>query len=201
MMRMPPLETERLIIRPFTLYDLDDVHRLLDVDLASADFGAEGALTGEERQHWLQWTVMNYEALAKLYQPPYGDRAVTLRQTGEVIGACGYVPCLAPFGQLPSLRGGSDDAVEHLSSTEFGLFYAFSPAYQRQGYATEASRALIEFAFTQLNLRRIVATTTYDNPASMAVMRKVGMQIEKNPYPDPFWFQVVGFLENRSALF
>jgi hypothetical protein len=34
----------------------------------------------------------------------------------------------------------------------------------------------------------------------MAVMRKVGMQIEKNPFPDPPWFQVVGFLENRSAL-
>ncbi|MFL5588380.1 MAG: GNAT family N-acetyltransferase, partial [Ktedonobacteraceae bacterium] len=89
----------------------------------------------------------------------------------------------------------------HLNSPEFGLFYAFSPAYQRQGYATEATRALIEFAFTQLNLRRIVATTTYENAASMAVMRKVGMQIEKNPYPDPSWFQVVGFLENRPTLF
>ena len=28
-----------------------------------------------------------------------------------------------------------------------------------------------------------------------------GMQIEKNPYPDPPWFQVVGFLESGSALF
>ncbi|HEY6409649.1 MAG TPA: GNAT family protein, partial [Ktedonobacteraceae bacterium] len=106
MMSMRPLETERLIVRPFTMDDLDVVHQLLDVDLREAGFGTEGAVSREERQRWLRWMVMNYEELAKLYQPPYGDRAVTLKQTGQVVGACGYVPCLAPFGQLPSLRGG-----------------------------------------------------------------------------------------------
>lgn len=54
MMRVPPLETERLIIRPFTLDDLDAVHQLLDVDLRDADFGNEGATTRDERQKWLQ---------------------------------------------------------------------------------------------------------------------------------------------------
>ena len=54
-----------------------------------------------------------------------------------------------------------------------------------------------DYAFGQLNLRRIVATTTYDNAASMGVMRKLGMRIEKNPYEEPRWFQVVGILEHR----
>jgi len=201
MMGVPPLETERLIVRPFTMDDLDDVHQLLDVDLHDADFGSEGAVTRDERQQWLRWTVMSYEELAKLYQPPYGERAVTLKQTGQVIGACGYVPCFAPFGQLPLFRSGStdtaDSVAERLFTAEFGLFYAFSPAFQRQGYATEATRALIDFAFGQLNLRRIVATTMYDNAASMGVMRKLGMRIERNPFADPPWFQVVGVLENR----
>jgi [ribosomal protein S5]-alanine N-acetyltransferase len=198
MMRVPFLETERLIIRPFTVDDLDDVHRLLDVDLHDADFGNEGATTRDERLQWLRWTVMNYEELAKLYQPPYGERAVTLKQTGQFIGACGYVPCFAPFGQLPVLRSGStDSAAERLFTAEFGLFYAFSPAFQRQGYATEATRALIDFAFAQLHLRRIVATTMSDNAASVGVMRKLGMRIERNPRDDPPWFQVVGVLENR----
>src|SRR5205085_7665200 len=93
----------------------------------------------------------------------------------------------------------SQDAVSHFNLPEFGLYYALSPAYQRQGYATEATRALIDYAFTQLALKRIVATTTNENVASIAVMRKVGMRIEKNPYPDPPWFQVVGVLENRPA--
>jgi ribosomal-protein-alanine N-acetyltransferase len=201
MMRVPLLETERLIVRPFTLDDLDDVHQLLDVDLHDADFGSEGAVTRDERQKWLEWTVMSYEELAKLYQPPYGERAVALKETGQVIGACGYVPCFAPFGQLPVFRSGStddaDSVAERLSTAEFGLFYAFSPAFQRRGYATEATRALIDFAFGQLNLKRIVATTMYDNAASMGVMRKLGMRIERNPFADPPWFQVVGVLENR----
>ena len=193
---MPPLQTEHLLIRPFTINDLDDIHQLLDIDLAAANFGTEGATSRDERQKWLQWTVMNYEELAKLYQPPYGDRAVTLEQTGQMIGACGYVPSFGPFEQLPSFHPTIDNAIERLCTPEFGLFYAFSPAFQRKGYATEAARALVDYAFTQLHVQRIVATTTHDNAASMGVMRKLGMRIEKNPLSDPPWFQVVGILVN-----
>ncbi len=30
-------------------------------------------------------------------------------------------------------------------------------------------------------------------------MRKLGMRIEKNPYPEPAWFQVAGILEGQAA--
>ena len=73
------------------------------------------------------------------------------------------------------------------------------PGYRARRWVVEATQALINYAFTQLQLKRIVATTTYENVASMGVMRKVGMRIEKNPYPDPPWFQVVGILENGPA--
>lgn len=198
-MRIPPLETERLVIRPFTIDDLDAIHQLLDIDLITADFGTEGATTRHEREQWLQWTISSYEALAKLYQPPYGDRAIVLKQTQQVIGACGFVPSFGPFDQLPSLSSNEQGTSVHLNSPEFGLFYALSPNYQRQGYATEAAKTLINYAFKQLNLQRIVATTTCENEASIGVMRNVGMLIEKNPYPDPPWFQVVGMLENSPA--
>jgi RimJ/RimL family protein N-acetyltransferase len=194
-MLVPPLETERLLIRAFRLEDLDVIHHILDIELGTADFGSEQAKTRGERERWLRWTVLSYDELARLYQPPYGDRAVVLKSTQQVIGACGFVPSLGPFGYLPSLRAASQDA--HLYSPEFGLYYALSPAYQRQGYATQAAQALINYAFTQLHLKRIVATTTYENVASIGVMRKVGMRIEKNPSPDPPGFQVVGILENR----
>jgi len=81
------------------------------------------------------------------------------------------------------------------SSPEFGLFWAISSAYQRQGFATEAARAMIEYAFQHLRLRRVVATTEYDNLASIGVMRRLGMRIERNPLPEPPWLQVVGVLE------
>ena len=196
-MRMRPLETDRLVIRPFVMDDLDAIHRILAIALAEAETGTEGAKTREERASWLQWTVLAYEALARLHQPPYGDRALALRGTREVVGACGYVPCLAPFDQIPALRLSTDPTPTHMS-TEFGLYWAISPAHQRRGYATEAAHAMIAYAFAELGLARVVATTSYDNAPSIGVMRKVGMQIERNPYPDPPWFQVVGVLHHPS---
>ena len=199
-MRMPPLETPRLIIRPLILDDLDAVHRILDVELRDADFGNEAAKSLDERRQWLQWTVMGYEQLAKLHQPPYGERAIVLRQSNRVIGACGFVPCLNPFEQLPSLSRGGPIGPSGRTSTEFGLFYAVAPAHQRRGVAAEAAKAMVDYAFRTLHLGRVIATTTRDNVASMGVMRHLGMRIEENPYPDPPWLQVVGIIDNKALL-
>jgi RimJ/RimL family protein N-acetyltransferase len=71
------------------------------------------------------------------------------------------------------------------------------PDLRRRGYATEAARALVEFAFGPMRLARIVATTERDNVASLAVMRHLGMRIHENARAEPDWFQVVGIAENR----
>jgi ribosomal-protein-alanine N-acetyltransferase len=193
-MRMPALETERLLVREFGRDDLAAMYQLLDIDLTDAGWGELGG-TLDERQRWLEWTVLNYEQLARLRQPPYGDRAIVLQRTGEIVGACGLVPCLAPFDQIPTLRAVAETAQPRGSTAEVGLFWAIAPAHQRQGYATEAARALVAHAFSALTLQRIIATTDYSNRASIAVMRKLGMRLERNPLPDPPWLQIVGVLE------
>ena len=198
MAHMPTLETPRLVIRPFFLDDLQPIHRLLDVELREAELGTAGVQTLRERAQWLQWTVLNYTQLAILYQPPYGERAVVHKHTGQLIGACGFVPCLNAFEQLPAFCPNPHPSRPWLATPEFGLFYAISPAFQGQGYATEAARAMVDYAFQHLRLKRMVATTTYDNTASMGVMRKLGMRIERNPYPEPPWLQIVGVLENNA---
>lgn len=197
-MHMPILETTRLRIRPFALDDLEVIHRILDVDLATAEFGSEGAQSRAKRERWLHWTVLNYEALARLYQPPYGDRAIVLEASGHLIGAVGFVPSFGPFGQLSAFSPSSEVPRPSLNSTEFGLFYALEPDCQRQGYATEAARAMIGYAFAHLKVGRVIATTTYDNAASIRVMEKLGMRIERNPLPNPPWFQVVGVSEQSG---
>ncbi len=194
MTEMPTLQTERMLIRPFVMEDLQDVHRLLDIELAEADLGTDKAETVADRARWLQWSVLNYSQLAMLHQPPYGDRAVVLKSTDQLIGACGFVPCLNAFEQLPSFASTEKPVGPGRYSAEFGLFYAISPTHRRHGYATEAAQALVEYAFRHLGLKRIVATTSYDNPASTGVMHKLGMRIEKNPLPEPAWLQVVGVL-------
>jgi RimJ/RimL family protein N-acetyltransferase len=97
---------------------------------------------------------------------------------------------------LPSFGDVAGSAAARRSTPEVGLFWALSFEGRGHGYATEAARGLIDYAFSALNLRRIIATTDHANFASIAVMRRVGMRIEKNPYPDPPWLQVVGILEN-----
>jgi RimJ/RimL family protein N-acetyltransferase len=50
-------------------------------------------------------------------------------------------------------------------------------------------------AFATLCLARIVATTEQDNLASAAVMRRIGMTVETNPFPEPGYFQTMGWLD------
>jgi RimJ/RimL family protein N-acetyltransferase len=193
---MAALETTRLLIRPLALEDLNAVYELLDVDLRDAKLGSEKAHSLEERREWLEWTVMSYTQYARLFQPPYGERAVVLRRTGELLGLVGYVPCLNVFEQLPGFADAVVSPERAGATAEVGLFYAIRPAHQRQGYAAEAAQAMIDYAFQQLRLKRIVATTSYDNAGSLGVMRRLGMRIETNPYLDPPWLQAVGVLEN-----
>jgi len=190
---MPVLVTERLEIRPFVMDDLADIHRIMDLEAKMEPQSID------ERRSWLEWTIRSYTALQKLYQAPYGDRAVVLRETGELIGACGLVQLVGPFGLLPSFNHNQMPAGEVRFTTEMGLFWALGSAFRGHGYATEAARALIAFAFNELNMARLVATTEYENQASLNVMRRLGMRIETNPYPEPEWFQVVGVIDHPGA--
>jgi [ribosomal protein S5]-alanine N-acetyltransferase len=73
-----------------------------------------------------------------------------------------------------------------------------SPAMQGRGLATEAARALVSVVFDVLKVGRIMAGTEYDDFASIALMRKLGMRIERNPFPSPAWFQVTGVLQKEG---
>jgi RimJ/RimL family protein N-acetyltransferase len=173
-MSQATIETNRLIIRTFILDDLPAIHRILD-----QTFG-DGSKVDEptallERRSWLQWSILNQEWLPKLRQPPYGDRAITLKTTGAVIGAIGYVPLLDAYEQIPELRVSA--SVGKYNIIEFGLFWVIDHLHQRQGYATEAAQAMIEYAFKHLRLKRIIANTENGNVASQGVMRKIGMKL------------------------
>jgi RimJ/RimL family protein N-acetyltransferase len=187
------LESRRLIIRPFVTDDLFTIHRILDQTFGDGKNSDNGAAL-EERRSWLQWSILNQEWFTRMHQPPFGDRAITLKTSGELIGAVGYVPLLDPFDQIPGLI--SKASPSGFNTAQLGLFWAIDPQYQRRGYASEAARAMIEHAFGSLRLNCILATTEHSNLASQGVMRKVGMRLTYNPLPEPHWLQVVGVLEN-----
>lgn len=98
------------------------------------------------------------EALALFREKSIGFAAV-LRESGKVIGHM-------VFHQLPG---------EEPGIYEIGWF--FNRAYWRQGYAYEASRALLEYGFQVLGLHKICAETI-DPVISPALMEKLGMTRE-----------------------
>lgn len=54
--------------------------------------------------------------------------------------------------------------------------YSVLPAYRRQGYASEAVRALIHWTLAQPGVSRIVAACSADNTPSVRILEKIGMQ-------------------------
>jgi ribosomal-protein-alanine N-acetyltransferase len=184
---MRPLETDRLVIRPFVLDDATVFRRLLEEAFGHGSYGTE-----DTTRVLLEYNVIADKAHDALHQTPYGDRAIVLKSSGTLIGAVGFAPCLAPFGRLSSFGG-----TPHRTS-EVGLFWALFPNHWGNGYATEAARAMVAYAFNELKLARIVATTENDNLRSIAVMKRLGMTIERNPLDEPHWFQTLGVLVNPA---
>jgi [ribosomal protein S5]-alanine N-acetyltransferase len=184
---MRTLDTARLHIRAFVLADGETYSRLLDEAFGAGSYGSS-----DEKRIVFDYQVAADAGMALLHQPPYGDRAIVLRDSDEVVGSVGFAPCLMPFGQLPSF-----EATDRFTS-EIGLFWALFPEHQGQGYATEAAAAMVAYAFDELRLRRIVATTEHDNTRSISVMRRLGMRLERNPQNEPHWFQTVGILDHPT---
>ena len=84
---------------------------------------------------------------------------LAVTRDGVLIGNCG----------VRKLDGGSFDA-------EYGCELA--PAAWGRGYAEEASRALLSFAFASLNVRSIVANTTRGNSQAIALASRLGFREE-----------------------
>ena len=128
------LSTERLIIRPFVSSDLESIHRILN-----AAFGAGDPL--EQVSSWLDWNALSARWLPAMRQPPYGDRAVALRATGQVIGAAGFVPMLMPFDQIPELAREPGAGSSGRMTPEVGLLWAIDPPLQGKAMGPKRGRA------------------------------------------------------------
>ena len=179
------LETSRLQIRPLEEADLS---AYTDIVAATAE-----SVNHAPAERLFEWYKAGAAVQAMLCQPPYGDRAVVSKSTNILVGLVGFVPCLDFFALIPEL---GICGPANVKTPEVGLFYATHPDHRRKGYATEAASALIAYAFQSLSLRRVIATTSYDNHGSQGVMRNIGMRICRNPHKDPEWLQIVGVLEN-----
>jgi hypothetical protein len=90
-----------------------------------------GSLLTRRSARWLDWTIADNEQGALAHQPPYGEYAIDLVETGQLVGLVGVVPSLMPFG-LPGYRNCGTESTP-FAVPEVGLFWAIGTAHQRRG--------------------------------------------------------------------
>ena len=148
------LTTERLILREFVESDWPAVLAYQSDPLYLRYYHWTGRTEAEVREFIQMFLNQQQQQPRIKFQ-----LAVTLRAEGRLIGNCG-------------IRKKSADAHEG------DIGYEFAPAYWGQGYATEATRAIVAFGFNELRLHRIWSWCIAENVGSFRVMEKVGMQRE-----------------------
>jgi RimJ/RimL family protein N-acetyltransferase len=142
--------TERLLLRPSWPEDAGELHQ------AIAD---EGIVRNLARAPWPYTAEDAVRSATEEHDAHFPSFLMMLRTNGapRLIGACG----------IGSLNG------------EPELGYWIGRPYWGLGFATEASRAVIEIAKT-IGHRKLVASHFTDNPASGNVLRKLGFQSTGN---------------------
>lgn len=148
------IETPRLIIREFTMSDVDDLAYILNKPEVM-HFSRTGAISTEETAIKIKSYINSYQ------QHGYGKWAVIHRNTGKLIGYCGI-------------------AIEQIDNNlENELGYRFDPDFWHQGFATEAVSSCINYAFDTLNLEYLLGIVEPENTASVRVLQKIGMEFVK----------------------
>lgn len=106
---------------------------------------------------------------ARIENQGWSFSAVELRESGVFIGMAGLQVPAPPHPYLPCVEVG----------------WRLARASWGKGYATEAARRALRFAFEDLNLQEVVATTAQHNVRSSAVMERLGMSGPEGPFIHP----------------
>ena len=146
------LETERLTLRQWTASDI-------------AAFGAMSA--NPEVMRYFPATLTPEQSMplaislqSEIAQQGWGLWAVALKKTNEFIGFTGLrhqtgnIP-LSPFMEIA---------------------WRLDEGFWHQGYASEAARAALSFAFSELRAPAVLAFTARTNSPSIALMKRIGMR-------------------------
>jgi len=151
------LRGERIVVREWHLEEVDGMHRWYG-DPAVRKFLSFGADSKEESAKHLRDTVVPAQI-----QHPRTEYylAIELTETGHTVGDVGFewrAPGIAEIG------------------------YFLEPAAWGQGYATEAAKLVIRYAFA-LGARAVIAMCDENNTASERVMQRCGLR--QQPSNDP----------------
>ncbi|WP_339049636.1 GNAT family N-acetyltransferase [Rickettsiella endosymbiont of Xylota segnis] len=152
------LKTKRLILRTWKEQDLDSMSAINQDPLVCEFLPKIGDRVATK--NLIQLFNNHYEKYG------FTAYAMELRSNGKFIGFVGLL--------IPSIEAHFTPAVE--------IAWRLGFQHWGKGYATEAAKAVIDFAFTTLKLEEVVSFTAENNIRSRRVMEKIGMH--HNPQDD-----------------
>ena len=148
---LPILSTERLILRPVTLDDAEDMFTYGSNDNVTKYVLWNTHESIEDSKGFIEMVLETYK------MHPFYHWGIEFE--GKFIGTIDYVML-----------------QEHNKVGEIG--YVLAEEYWNKGIVTEAARKVIDFGFNELGLVRIQARCFTENIGSFRVMEKTGMTHE-----------------------
>ena len=140
-------ETERLILRNYTMDDVPAVHEYFSNEEVS-----------RYEDFWPQTVEDVTEGLSE-WKDMDNRMAVVLKETGELIGSVGYW----------------DD--EEDGETEYSIDFDFNPRFWHRGYAFEAAKEVVRHLTEDLHVQEIYGDCDERNTASSRLLERLGFQL------------------------
>lgn len=149
------LETERLLLRPLNLLDVDAFFEMNNNPNVNK-FLRNPITTKIEAGKYIQKIIDEYS------KNGIGRYAIILKENNKLIGFSG-------------LKYRSQEENNHINFYDIG--YRFSEAYWNKGYASEAALFWIDYGFNKMNLSEIHACAENENFASNNLLKRVGFEL------------------------
>jgi RimJ/RimL family protein N-acetyltransferase len=154
------IETERLILRPLALSDEDDL----------CEYQSH-----PEVVRYIPWPERTREQVREALEKLVPQMKVPLAESGDFILLAWE---LKGGPQKGKVIGQSNLGLERKEDQYGEIGYVTHQDFQRQGYAYEATKALMEYAFKNFPLHRLGAWIDTRNPESAKLAEKLGMRRE-----------------------
>lgn len=168
---MIPLETARLILRPFTNDD-KEIHRVVFSDPEVCRYYCGKTRTEDETREWLihrKWQARGSDEL--------GFLAVVRKADDQILGLVALQLSVSFWLKF------EEDQDSPFNPLTIELSYAIGREFQRQGYATEACRALIEYGFREMRIARLTNGVSIENVPTNRLCQALGFRQVRNLHP------------------
>ena len=153
------IETERLLIRPFKMDDIEPSY-LMNLDAEVSRYTGDGGVLSKEE---IERRIVE-DVLGDYKKHGFGRLAVELKEENKFIGFTGL------------------KYLEDMDEVDLG--YRFMKEYWGMGIATESGKACINLGFNTLELKRMIAMVLPENIGSIGVLEKLNFEYEKDIIED-----------------